>query len=80
MSSDVNLLFAVLALQADLLDNDRFAEACSAWARRRSPSRKRLNGGWRTSPSPPIGTPCVFEQAAGPGITGPSWRRPRPWC
>ncbi len=33
--ADRNLLFGVLALQADLLDNDRFAEACSAWAVRK---------------------------------------------
>jgi serine/threonine-protein kinase len=35
MDADRNLLFAVLALQADLLSNDRFAEACSAWAARK---------------------------------------------
>jgi serine/threonine-protein kinase len=35
MDTDRNLLFGVLALQADLLDNDRFAEACSAWAARK---------------------------------------------
>jgi hypothetical protein len=28
-------LDGVPALQADLLDNDRFAEACSAWATRK---------------------------------------------
>jgi serine/threonine protein kinase len=32
MDTDRNLLFGVLALQADLLDKNRFAEACSAWA------------------------------------------------
>jgi hypothetical protein len=32
MDTDRNLLFGVLALQADLIDSDRFAEACSAWA------------------------------------------------
>lgn len=32
METDRNLLFGVLALQADLLDPARFAEACSAWA------------------------------------------------
>jgi tetratricopeptide (TPR) repeat protein len=31
-SCDQNLLFGVLALQADLIDAARFAEACSAWA------------------------------------------------
>jgi tetratricopeptide (TPR) repeat protein len=35
MSSDVNLLFAVLALQADLLDQARFVEACTLWASRK---------------------------------------------
>src|SRR5262245_62589767 len=35
MSADENLLFGVLALQADLLDAERFAEACSAWAARK---------------------------------------------
>ena len=32
MDTDRNLLFGVLALQADIIDADRFAEACSAWA------------------------------------------------
>jgi tetratricopeptide (TPR) repeat protein/tRNA A-37 threonylcarbamoyl transferase component Bud32 len=32
MDTDRNLLFGVLALQADLIDPARFAEACSAWA------------------------------------------------
>src|SRR5262245_16013388 len=35
MDSDRNLLFGVLALQADMLTNDRFAEVCSAWATRK---------------------------------------------
>jgi len=30
-----NLLFGVVALQAGLIDNDQFAEACSAWAVRK---------------------------------------------
>jgi tRNA A-37 threonylcarbamoyl transferase component Bud32 len=30
--TDRNLLFGVLALQADLLDTDRFAKACALWA------------------------------------------------
>ena len=33
--TDRNLLFGVLALQADLLDASRFAEACSAWSARK---------------------------------------------
>lgn len=34
MDTDHNLLFAVLALRADLLDADRFAEACRRWTSR----------------------------------------------
>jgi serine/threonine protein kinase/tetratricopeptide (TPR) repeat protein len=36
MNTDRNLLFGVLALQADLIDPARFAEACSAWAARKN--------------------------------------------
>jgi serine/threonine protein kinase len=32
MDTDRNLLFAVLALQVDLLDRDRFVRACTLWA------------------------------------------------
>src|SRR5262249_59950467 len=35
VDTDRTLLFGVLALQADLLDPARFAEACSAWAARK---------------------------------------------
>jgi serine/threonine protein kinase len=35
MNTDRNLLFGVLALQADLIDSKRFAEACAAWAARK---------------------------------------------
>jgi eukaryotic-like serine/threonine-protein kinase len=35
VDTDCNLLFGVLALQADLIDPARFAEACSAWAARK---------------------------------------------
>ncbi len=34
-SSDSNLLFAVLALQRGFLDQNRFVDACAAWAARR---------------------------------------------
>ena len=36
MDADRNLLFGVLALQADIIDADRFAEACSAWAAKKT--------------------------------------------
>jgi hypothetical protein len=50
MSADRNLLFGVLALQADLLDTSRFAEACSAWAGRKDTSLADLlvERGWLT--------------------------------
>ena len=35
MDTDRNLLFGVLALQADLIDSARFGEVCSAWASRK---------------------------------------------
>jgi serine/threonine-protein kinase len=50
-STDHNLLFGVLALQADLLDAARFAEACAAWAGRKDTSLADLlvERGWITS-------------------------------
>jgi eukaryotic-like serine/threonine-protein kinase len=38
MDTDRNLLFGVLALQADLIDNAQFAEACTAWTARKNES------------------------------------------
>jgi serine/threonine-protein kinase len=35
-STDANLLFGVLCLQADLIDEARFAEACTLWATRKT--------------------------------------------
>ncbi len=48
--ADRNLLFGVLALQADLLDPARFAEACSAWAARKDTPLADLlvERGWLT--------------------------------
>lgn len=36
MESDRNLLFGVLALQAELIDSGQFIEACTAWAARKN--------------------------------------------
>src|SRR5262249_26045479 len=49
--SDRNLLFAVLALQTDLIDNDQFVEACTAWtARKHRPLAELLiERGWLTT-------------------------------
>jgi serine/threonine-protein kinase len=49
-NADRNLLFGVLALQADLLDNNQFAEACSAWAARKDTPLAELlvERGWLT--------------------------------
>jgi hypothetical protein len=35
-AADSNLLFGVLALQADLNDPGRFAEGCAAWSTRKN--------------------------------------------
>ena len=50
MDTDRNLLFGVLALQADLISEGQFAEACSAWAARKdAPLADLLVGrGWLT--------------------------------
>ncbi len=50
MNTDRNLLFGVLALQADLIDASRFAEACAAWAARKNISLADLlvERGWLT--------------------------------
>lgn len=47
---DGNLLFGVLALQADFIDATRFAEACSAWAARKDTPLASLlvERGWMT--------------------------------
>jgi serine/threonine-protein kinase len=51
MDTDQNLLFGVLALQADLLDPTRFAEACSAWAAHKDTPLADLlvSRGWLTA-------------------------------
>jgi hypothetical protein len=46
MDTDHNLLFGVLALQADLLDNDPFAAACSAWAARKGTPLTQASNRW----------------------------------
>jgi hypothetical protein len=49
-AADRNLLFGVLALQADLLDPARFAEACTAWSARKDMPLAELlvERGWLT--------------------------------
>jgi serine/threonine-protein kinase len=51
MDHDRNLLFGVLALQADLIDTAQFAEACSAWAARKDVPLADLlaERGWLTA-------------------------------
>jgi serine/threonine-protein kinase len=50
MDMDRNLLFGVLALQADLIDNEQFVEACTVWtAQKDLPLAEILIGrGWMT--------------------------------
>jgi serine/threonine-protein kinase len=51
MDTDRNLLFGVLALQADFLDAIQFAEACTAWAARKEVPLADLlvERGWLTA-------------------------------
>jgi serine/threonine protein kinase len=50
MDTDRNLLFAVLALQADLLDRERFVQACTLWAgqKERPIAELLIEQGWLT--------------------------------
>jgi serine/threonine-protein kinase len=50
MDTDRNLLFAVLALQAGLIDRDRFVQACTLWAARKDRPIAALlvDQGWLT--------------------------------
>jgi hypothetical protein len=51
MNTDRNLLFAVLALQADRLDREQFVQACTLWAARKTTPIADLliDQGWLTS-------------------------------
>ena len=50
MSADRNLLFAVLALQADCVTREQFIDACTAWAANKSTPIDALmvQKGWLT--------------------------------
>ncbi len=51
MDTDRNLLFGVLALQADLLDPERFARACTLWSAQKTTALADLlvQQGWLTA-------------------------------
>lgn len=51
MSPDRNLLFGVLALQADLIDAQQFIDICSLWTTRKNVPLAELliERGWITS-------------------------------
>jgi hypothetical protein len=51
MDTDRNLLFGVLALQADLIDANHFVEACTLWANQKQTSLSDLlvERGWLTA-------------------------------
>jgi serine/threonine-protein kinase len=63
MDTDRNLLFGVLALQADLIDTQRFVEACSLWAsRKQTPLADLLvERGWLT-PSDRVDVEKLLER------------------
>jgi hypothetical protein len=48
MDTDRNLLFGILALQADLIDAEQFVEACTLWATRKNAALAELlvERGW----------------------------------
>ena len=50
--ADRNLLFGVLALQADLIDSTQFVEACATWAVRKTVPLGELlvERGWLSGP------------------------------
>src|SRR5438034_372482 len=52
METDRNLLFGVLALQADLIDTRQFIEACTLWTSRKDVSLADLlvERGWIVGP------------------------------
>ena len=50
MDTDRNLLFGVLALQADMIDAERFAEVCSVWASKKGTPLADCSGGETGSP------------------------------
>lgn len=51
MDTDRNLLFGVLALQLDLIDSEKFSEACAAWAARKEVTLAAIliERGWITA-------------------------------
>ncbi len=51
MSADRNLLFAVLALQADCVTREQFIDACTAWAANKTTpiDALMLQKGWLTA-------------------------------
>jgi hypothetical protein len=67
-SLDRNVLFGILALQIDLIDDDRFVAAMATWASEKSrphgeeipysnthiPSTLPVESPWRGTPSTPI--------------------------
>jgi serine/threonine-protein kinase len=52
MDTDRNLLFGVLALQADFIDNDQFVKACTLWTaqKERTLADILVDQGWMTRP------------------------------
>ena len=51
MDTDRNLLFGVLAMQADVITPEQFVEACAVWASRKDTALENLlaDRGWLTA-------------------------------
>jgi tetratricopeptide (TPR) repeat protein len=64
MDTDRNLLFAVLALQAGLLDRDRFIEGCALWVTRKDVPIGELlvERGWLTADARAVVEPLLELQ------------------
>jgi hypothetical protein len=76
MDTDRNLLFGLLALQADLIDTTQLMEACTDWVARNDvpladiltePGVTRLRGLLLTAMATPVALPGGNEFPHGPG-------------
>ena len=58
---DRNLLFAVIAFQDDLIDQDRFVDVCAGWAADAPPAGRSAPRTWLDQTGPPTRTRGTFS-------------------
>ena len=81
MDNDRNLLFGVLALQADLIDTRQFVEACTLWATRKDELPGGPAGRARLDPGRAIETTWTTSSSGSSERQGgDAWSRPRRAC